>query len=191
MATGTEGARIHLTVVYAHNGTSVLNEARTIVVGMPDAQGCYTIDWDLRFTPAGASVELDRTPLAHEPGGKSWGGYAGLSFRARPTTPVYTTADGKAEHGAPAPWMDLAVTEGDRVLGGVVICDHPRNPRHPTPWFLGSRSLPFLGAAPLFHGPLRIEAASPLRLRYRVIVHPGATDAAAIDRCRAAWLATP
>ena len=51
-----------------------------IDVSPPQADGAYCLDWTMVFT-ALTEVVLDRTPLPSEPGGKVWGGYAGLSAR--------------------------------------------------------------------------------------------------------------
>ena len=63
------------------DGESLLTENRQMAVSKPDAKGNYHIDWSADFT-AQDEVELERTPLPGQPGGKGHGGYAGLSVRA-------------------------------------------------------------------------------------------------------------
>ena len=72
--------KIHLS--YSPGGSiGILHEKRTISISAPDSQGNYFIDWDLCFTTEANTVVLDRTP-PEKLGGPTYGGYAGLSFRA-------------------------------------------------------------------------------------------------------------
>lgn len=75
---------------------------------------------------------------------------------------------------------------------GVAIFDHPKNPRHPTWWH--ARDYGLVGANPFgVHdfekkpagtGDLELEKGEVLRMRYRVRLYSGATDAEALE---AAW----
>jgi len=88
--------------------------------------------------------------------------------------------------GKRAAWLDYyGPVDGQTV--GVLVMDHPTNPRHPTYWH--TRSYGLL-AANIFgvhdflndktqDGKLTIEAGQPLRFRYRVVIHSG--DVHAID----------
>ena len=60
---------------------NVLEEIRNIHVSPPLADGSYFIDYENIFTPLADEVILDRTPVQSEPGGRTWGGYGGLSVR--------------------------------------------------------------------------------------------------------------
>jgi hypothetical protein len=151
--------------------------------------GAYAIDWEssLDFT---TDSLVDRTEFT------TWGGYGGLSFRGRPDwTDTRLLADDGTEHerliGVPGRWVDLSGTvEGGEA--GVAFLDHPDNPRHPVPWYASTRAATygdqgwsnFCNAAFLFHEPLSVTAAEPLRFRYRVAVHDGVWDT---DRVEAAW----
>jgi hypothetical protein len=75
--------------------------------------------------------------------------------------------------------------EGQTV--GVLVIDHPSNPRHPTYWH--SRAYGLL-AANIFgvhdflndktqDGSLTVEPGQSVRFRYRVVIHPG--DVSAVD----------
>lgn len=89
--------------------------------------------------------------------------------------------------GKPSPWVDYSGTlDGKEV--GIAIFDHPENPRHPTHWHARDYGL---FAANIFgdhdfysdktrDGSLTLEPGKTLRFRYRVMVHPGVTDPAAI-----------
>jgi type 1 glutamine amidotransferase len=184
-------ARIDLDLSYRPAGEQapVLTERRTVEVSPPDRDGAYAIDWTCVFTAA-RSVVLDRTPLPGEPEGQTWGGYAGLSVRLasdlaerRPVStdgPVTAFADDRyrGRHTA----MDYAALVGGRPAG-IAVCDHPDNPRTPTPWYvIRSAEMSFFTPAILCYEPMTLEAGRTLALRYRVIVHSGRLDAERLRR---------
>jgi hypothetical protein len=169
--------------------TVVLVDERTIEhveLGTPDA---YAIDWTVTLTP-NVDVVLDRTEFT------TWGGYGGLALRGRGdwTDTTLLLADGSTQDrvlGAPSPWCDLTGTV-DGTEAGVLILDHPTNPRHPVPWYGSTRSTTygdegwsnFLNAAFLWDAALSVGAGEPLAFRYRVVVHDGTWAAA---RCAEEW----
>jgi len=91
--------------------------------------------------------------------------------------------------GKRAKWVDYSTTlNGEKV--GVTMFDHPRNPRHPTWWHArpyglnvanpyGERS--FTGDKTR-DGVLTIPTGGRLSFQYRVLIHPGPADAAAINQ---------
>jgi hypothetical protein len=91
--------------------------------------------------------------------------------------------------GKRADWVDYdGVIDGERL--GIAIFDHPSNPRHPTYWHARAYGL---FAANIFglrdfendkskNGSLRLAPGEALRLRYRVVIHPGDRKSAHIDR---------
>jgi type 1 glutamine amidotransferase len=179
-------ARIALDLAYRPAGEDdpVLTEERTIDVGPPDAEGVYTMDWTCAFR-AVRKVVLDRTPLAHEPGGQTWGGYAGLSLRLAEglTERQVTSSDGpitempedrhRGHHNA----VDYSGFVDGRPAG-VAILDNPRNPRSPSPWYvIRSSEMSFFSPALLCYERLTLQEGEELTLRYRVIVHDGRWDA--------------
>jgi hypothetical protein len=87
--------------------------------------------------------------------------------------------------GKPSPWVDYSGKVGGETVG-VAIFDHPSNPKHPTHWHSRDYGL---FAANIFgehdfysdksrDGSVSLEAGKSLRFRYRVVVHPGDTEAA-------------
>lgn len=179
--TGEDGAVIVLDLAYRHAGTEVMKEKRTIRVGLPRADGSYIIDWQGVFFALGRDVELDKDT-----------GYAGLFFRGSPrlAEPQYLNSEGIAGtevHQKAARWIDLSGA-ADPAFGpaGVAIFDHPGNVRFPTTWWRDrSREddeISYIGSAPLFTGPYKLPAGRTLTLRYRVLVHRGRPDAAALNR---------
>lgn len=89
--------------------------------------------------------------------------------------------------GKPSAWVDYSGTaEGKPV--GVVIMDHPSNPRHPTHWHARGYGLfaanPFglrdFTEDPTRDGSMTVDAGQSVTFRYRVVIHDGALDAAQI-----------
>ncbi|MEA3076760.1 MAG: hypothetical protein QOF60_1668 [Actinomycetota bacterium] len=149
--------------------------------------GAYAIDWAIDLTPQ-ADTTFDRTPFT------TWGGYGGLSLRGRPdwTDTRLLLADG-SEHervlGVSSEWCDLSGTvEGS--AAGVLIIDHPSNPRYPVPWYGSTRAATygdegwsnFVNAAFLWDSALEVAKGDTLSFRYRVVVHDGVWSH---DRCAA------
>jgi hypothetical protein len=91
--------------------------------------------------------------------------------------------------GKRAKWVDYS-TELKGETAGVLILDHPSNPKYPTFWHARGYGLnaanPF-GEHDFFgdnarDGGLTISAGDSLTFRYRVVIHTGGADAAAFDR---------
>ncbi len=175
-------ARIELSLCYAPpDAAPVLTEQRVIETTAPDEFGRYHLDWLMTFTAGEEDVVLDRTPLAHEPGGKTWGGYAGLAFRFAQAfrDPQAVSTDGAvtawtgARHYSKASAMEYHGLIDDRPVG-VAILDHPDNPNAPSPWYLiRSKVMTYFNPALICYEPYTLRAGASFTLRYRVIVHPG------------------
>jgi hypothetical protein len=193
ITTGNDrSARIAMDLTYrpaAAEGDPVMTERRVMEVAAPNADGVYHIDWTSAFTAGEKDVRLDRTPIPGEPGGKDWGGYAGLSVRLAKglTDRRAVSSDGPVElegdkyrgkHTA----MDYAGLIGTRPAG-IAILDHPENLNQPTPWYvIVGRPMSYFSPAVICFKPHTLKAGKTLTLRYRVLVHPGRWDA---DRLKA------
>jgi hypothetical protein len=90
--------------------------------------------------------------------------------------------------GKAFPWVDYAGTlSGEEV--GIAIFDHPSNPKHPTHWHArdyGLFAANIFGEHDFYNdktrdGSVTLEPGKSMRFRYRVVVHPGLTDAKKID----------
>jgi hypothetical protein len=86
--------------------------------------------------------------------------------------------------GKRSEWVDYSgELDGERV--GVVIMDHPGNPRHPTYWHsrgYGLHSVNPFGVSDFLNdktkdGSMTIAPGAHVRFRYRLIIHPGAPTA--------------
>lgn len=73
-----------------------------------------------------------------------------------------------------ARWIDYSGPITLESVEGLTLFDHPDNPNHPTHFHV--RADGWMGASLSFDGPLTIEPEEPLRLRYGLLVHPGAPD---------------
>jgi hypothetical protein len=123
------------------------------------------------------------TPL-DEPTGKEKPGIAA-------PTGKMTSAEGKTGEknvwGKRSNWVDYCgKIDGEEL--GIAIFDHPQNPKHPTYWHARSYGL---FAANIFgehdfyndksrNGSVTVQPGESLRFRYRVVIHPGDTQAANI-----------
>lgn len=164
----------------------VFKEERRITYRSLDAES-YALDWDIALM-AQADLLLDRTPFT------TWGGYGGLTFRGnrnwQKTRLLF--ADGSTSD-RPTPvlslWCDLSgnFDGGPNLTGGIAMFDHPRNIRHPSPWYGATGPGHYFNAAFLFKEPLVVEKDQTLRFRYRVLVHDGIWDADQLNRAYTAY----
>ena len=162
-----------------------LAEHRTVHTTVID-DDTYAIDWTEELQVPETTV-LDRTPFT------TWGGYGGLTLRGAPdwTDTTIRLDDGVERErtlGEHSRWLAIDGIAHDGLPtpapAGVVILDHPENPRFPTPWYASNRAdtygegwANFVNAAFLWDEPLTVEPHAPLTLRYRVLVHDGAWGA--------------
>ena len=182
-------ARIEMTLSYhPPQKPAVLTEKRLITVSPPDDKGNYRIDWRCSFTAGLEYVVLDRTPPAGQEGGKSWGGYAGLSARLAENLTEFKVLNSKLKqntnaHGQKARWTDFSALTPDGRPAGIAIFDHPSNLRHPTQWYISKKSPKKnnFSSAPLFDKPYTIPAGKTLTLKYRVLVHAAKGRAKSLD----------
>ena len=170
-------------------GQPVLTEQRIIEISPPDAQGIYFQDWTLTFTALGEDVKFDRTPLAHEPGGQPYGGYAGLSVRfaadlkdARAITSQGPIEFKDGRYRGKATAMDYSGRVED-FAAGIAILDHPQNLNAPSPWYaINDGVMRYFSPAVICYQPHTLKAGEKMTLRYRLIVHPESWDAERLQR---------
>jgi hypothetical protein len=185
-------AQIELAMDYRARGAeqAVLTEKRVISISAPAADGSFFMDWTQEFQAGAVDVKFDRTPLPGEPGGQTFGGYAGLSLRfakdLKETRVAATSETGEPKENRyrfAASAADYSGRIGEQELG-VAMLDHPQNPRYPTRWYAivnPKQSFGFLNAAWLQLQPFELRARDNVTLRYRVLVHPGRWDAARLN----------
>ncbi len=168
---------------------AVIMETRTLKMSPPDEKGMYTIDWKSTFTARDKDVLLDRTPIPGEENGVAWGGYAGLSVRLADSAVKWQAVDSEAHtfdnefNNAKAKWLDYCIETESGGPAGIAILDHPSNLRYPTPWYvILGEGMRYFSPAFLYYEPYTIKAGRSLTLRYRIVVHPGGTDARVLER---------
>jgi hypothetical protein len=189
-------ARVTMDLAYRDPaGATVLTERRTLEMSAPDAEGGYAIDWTGVFTAGEGEVTLDRTPLAGQPGGFVWGGYAGLSIRL---------ANAMQEREAVTPDVAAAFDEHQNHRGrhtalayqglfggrpaGVAVMDHPKNPDAPTPWYvIRSSPMTYFSPALLHDAPRTMAPGETMTLRYRILIRPGRWTPEALRAAADAW----
>ena len=185
-------AQIELLLDYRPRGASepVLTERRVIAISAPATDGSYFMDWELAFKAGGAAVKFDRTPLPDEPGGQSYGGYAGLSLRfakdlsdcrVTATTDIGEARESRFRFTASAADYSGKIDGGE---AGVAFLEHPSNPRFPGRWYgivNPAQSFFFLNAAWIQLKPFELEANQSFTLRYRVQAHPDRWDAGKLE----------
>lgn len=79
----------------------------------------------------------------------------------------------------PARWVDYSGPVTNASTGGITLMDHPANPHHPAPFHV--RDEGWMGACLTFNGPITIQPAASLRLRYGLWMHAGVPDRQTVD----------
>ena len=162
----------------------MLTEKRVLEVTAPSKAGAYHVDWLSTFTAGDADVLLDRTPIAGEPHGVAWGGYAGLSIRLAPALRQwqFMDSDGPVKKtSTQARWIAFGGPMKNGQSAAIIVLDHPQSFRHPTPWYL-IQGMPYFSPAVLYRSPYKLPARQSLTLKYRLLFQPGAVDCKAVDR---------
>jgi len=182
-------ARIELALNYhpRESNQPLLTEHRVIAISTPAADGSYFMDWQLAFQAGDENLKFDRTPLPGEPGGKIFGGYAGLALRFAKgfsDCRVAGTEDigefTNERYHFTSKGADYNGKFGEREVG-VAMLDHPANPRYPGRWYAAvspKKPFCFFNAAWLQLKPYELPAHEKLMLQYRVVIHPGRWDSA-------------
>lgn len=178
-------ARLEFALGYHPPGQPpVLTERRVVEVSAPAADGAYHIDWLSTFTAGDAAVLLDRTPIAGEPQGVAWGGYAGLSLRLAKGLQSWQFADPDGPVNAfwkQARWMAFSGPLADGRPAAIVVLEHPTSFRHPTPWYL-IKGMPYFSPAVLYRSPFTLPAQQSLTLKYRILLQPAPPDRDAVEK---------
>lgn len=180
-------------------GPAVLEDAVVIRITRPQDGRGPRVEWQVTTT-ALADVELGRTPLPAEPGGKPYGGYGGFSWRGAKDFKAVVFADSEgrkamAVHRQNARWIDATGTLGDQPAG-LILCDHPGNPGHPSSWYVAADNTPhgpfwFVNPALLQPKPRILKAGTSFTHRYQATVHDGGWQPADCEREAAEFASRP
>jgi len=174
-------ADIHLQFNYhpADSG-SVLEESRNIHISPPFPDGSYFIDHENLFNPLTDEVVLDRTPVQKEPGGRTWGGYAGLSVRFSQdyTSPVIIAPD-EQENYKKNNWVYMGFNTLTGKTAGMCIFQNMKFSTPNTSWYvINTPEIPFFYYSPavLYDGKIILKKGETLHLKYRTWIIPGNTS---------------
>jgi len=171
--------------VYYHekNGPDLIREERLVHISSPDENGHFTIDYRFNLKAMVDDVELNRTPLPHEQGGKNYGGYAGLSVRFSQDMfdPMFINPDGSTgmNHGKSYAWRYYGLRDIRGNKTGAAIFTKPQNLNYPEPWFFtANEDQPFyyFSPAPIFNEPHYMDKGEKLSLSYRMQFYSGDMD---------------
>ncbi len=173
-----EGSAVEIsqTTLWSRPGAeSPIRDTRRIRITAPSPEVRY-IDFDVTLTPL---IPVTILQTNHSLFAARM--VAGLSVDSGGTL---VNANGEQREqgtfGKAAPWADYWGTR-QGVTEGLAILNHPSNPWSPPPWF--TRNYGFFSPTPfnwMEGGRLELPVGRELRLRYRVVVHGGGTDEAAI-----------
>lgn len=112
-------------------------------------------------------------------------GYGGFNIRplGNSAGKTITTAGGKLDADSlddESPWADFSsVVSEDGAVAGIALFQHPENPDYPHPgWIL--RHYGFLGHAWPHRKPRTLDPGETVTLRYRVLIHRGNAETAAV-----------
>lgn len=168
------------------SGEAYLEEQTTITVH-PLKEGIRKIDFAISLKGLVTGVSLG--------GSDDEKGYGGFCTRIKmPDDLVFTSTDGPVTPETlqitAGPWMDFSGTygiEGEQY--GLAILCHPETPNYPAPWILRQKSsmqnIVYPG-----RDPVVIPADRPVKLKYRLVLHPGDANALDLDKLQSEFGAT-
>ncbi|MCX6634204.1 MAG: PmoA family protein [Acidobacteria bacterium] len=159
----------------------MMDEATSVEVRERD--GVYVVDLTYRLMPS-EDLLLNHTA------------FGGFCVRARNDGESYY-ANARGKVGLPDPhysvpelnwpagdWYDYTIKLANGKTVGAAVVDHPKNP--PATWH-NPRYVWMINPSIVAKGPVTVKAGAPLTLRYRVVVHDGATPTALLDTLAKEW----
>jgi len=165
---------------YPSGGEKVMTEKSRIAVSVPANDGSYYIDYDNSYTAVADEVILDRTPVQKEPGGRTWGGYAGLSVRfSQDFTDPFILAPNDSADYKKNNWVDMGFNTLTGDTAGMSIIQDPGFTTTNTSWYIiRTPGIPFFYYSPavLYDDKIILKSGEQLHLKYRVWVIPGKTS---------------
>ena len=170
---------------HPYGGVKVMTEKSLISISSPSDNGSYHIDYDNSYTAVSEEVVLDRTPVQTEPGGRTWGGYAGLSVRFSQdfTDPFIITPDNSVDYKKNS-WVYMGFNTLTGSTAGISIIQDPRFTTTYTSWYIiRTPEIPFFYYSPavLYDGKIILKKGERLHLKYRVWIIPGKTGREELD----------
>jgi hypothetical protein len=176
-----EAARIEATVRWrcpSFRAGKAFVEERTAITVHPVVAEARAIDFEVALRALAPGIRIG--------GSEDAKGYGGFSARLRMPDELVFTAEGgevtpRELQVDVGPWVDLSAPYGERgEVAGVTILGHPGNPGFPQPWILRQKNSMQNAVFPGRHA-VELPTERPLVLRYRLAVHRGGADLAAIQ----------
>lgn len=156
-------------------GKTLLAERRILRVAPPSNEGLW-LEWITELEAAAEPVKLAA-------GQHVYNGL-GIRFVAEMNGGEVLNSNGAATveraNGDPADWCAYFAAGA-----GVAFFNHPRNPRHPSPFFVMNKAFGYMSAAPTFREPFQLAPGRPLRLHWGVLAFSGAPQG--LEKRFAAW----
>ncbi|MBK8882195.1 MAG: PmoA family protein [Bacteroidales bacterium] len=171
-------ADIRLQLTYhPADSAALLDETCNIHISPPFADGSYFIDNEHVFTSLADNLVLDRTPVQKEPGGRSWGGYAGLSIRFSQdfTSPIVIAPD-EQENYKKNNWVYMGFNTLTGETAGVCIIQNLKFTTPSTSWYvINNPEIPFFYYSPavIYDGKIILKKGETLHLKYRTWIIAG------------------
>jgi hypothetical protein len=162
----------------------LLADERTWTLAPRARSGEFTLDLELKLTPGPPGIALGKT---------SFGMLAVRVARMMGTLDgggTITNSEGKVNETELMPhrrarWCDDSGPVAPGVVNGIALLDHPGNPNHPA--YFHVRGDGWMGASLTQAGAIEIRKEEPLVLRYRLFVHQGGCDPAALEAEWSRW----
>lgn len=185
---GSAGAGFTDVLAWIKDGNRLLEERRHLWIHTGQELPVSLLTWACTIRPAKGhpTITLTGSP------------YFGLGMRfvtSMDKNGAFLNADDKTgvagTHDTRSRWCAYqAMAEGKPVT--VAVFDHPRNPRHPAAWFTMDQPFAYLAVTlNLSKEPLRIEANTPLQLKYGVALWDGHISAQEIGKMYDLWAKLP
>ena len=173
-------AVIDMDILYhPDGGEKVMTEKSLITISAPSDEGAYYIDFNNLYTAVADEVILDRTPVQTELGGRTWGGYAGISIRfSQDLTDPFILAPNDSAAYKKNNWVYMGFSSLTGDTAGVSIIQDPRFTTTNTSWYIiRTPEIPFFYYSPavLYDGKIILKKGEQLHLKYRVCIIPGET----------------
>lgn len=169
--------------------TPLLHETRTVEIFDPETLGASVMTWESELS----------VPEGKQSAALTGSHYFGLGMRfleSMDNAGAFFNADNVKgdlvrgdEYVARSRWCAYtSMADGKPVT--VAMFDSLDNPRHPAWWFTMSTPFDYLSATlNLYREPMELNAGTPLRLRYGVVLWDGHIDAAGVEAMYRKWLA--
>jgi hypothetical protein len=163
-------------------GDSRMMEEAT-AVEVRERDGVYVVDLAYKLTPS-QDLLLNQTAFGGfcvraRNDGESY--YANTAGKVGLADPHYSVPE---LNWPAADWYDYTIgLTGGKTIGAAVV-DHPGNP--PATWH-NPRYVWMINPCIVARGPVTVKHGTPLTLRYRVVMHDGATPKALLDALAKDW----